>query len=75
MISGERHVNYAVMFVEDSALPGRHDWALVRQGQTTMLFMRDSVVHDSERWEAAWRGANLLANKRLQREHGIATAL
>lgn len=68
-------MDYAVMFVEDAALPARQDWALARQGSTTMLFMRESVIHDAERWEAAWQGANLLANKRLEREHGIAAAL
>lgn len=68
-------MEYSVMFVEDSALPPRHDWALVRQGSTTMLFFKESAAACALRWEAAWRGANLLANKRLEREHGVSAAL
>jgi hypothetical protein len=67
-------MQYAVMFVEDHELPPGHDWALARQGETTMLFAKESKV--SERMlERAWRGANLLANQRLKREHGIPATL
>lgn len=68
-------MEYTVMFVEDAALPARQDWALARQGPATMLFMKLSVAADTKRWEAAWRGANLLANQRLEREHGLTAAL
>ena len=68
-------MQYRVMFVEDSALPPRQDWALARQGSTTMLFIKRGAADEPKRWEAAWRGANLLANQRLEREHGLAAAL
>lgn len=67
-------MQYAVMFVEDHELPSGHDWVLARQGETTMLFAKESEV--SERLlERAWRGANLLTNERLKREHGLTAAL
>lgn len=68
-------MDYRVMIVEDSDLPTRQDWALARQGSTTMLFVTESAAARPEQWEAAWRGANLLANQRLQREHGLSAAL
>jgi len=67
-------MQYAVMFVEDHELPSEHDWILARQGETTMLFAKESKV--SERLlERAWLGANLLANQRLEREHGLTKTL
>jgi hypothetical protein len=67
-------MHYAVMFVADHDLPPGKDWVLARQGDTTMLFAKESKV--SERMlERAWCGANLLANQRLEREHGVTSAL
>ena len=67
-------MQYAVMFVEDHELPAGHDWALARQGDMTMLFAKESRV--SERMlERAWVAANLLANQRLEREHGLTKVL
>ena len=68
-------MKYVIDFVDDADLPARHDWALVRQRDTTMLFIKRSAAERPERWEAAWAGANLLANQRLEREHGLAAAL
>lgn len=67
-------MHYAVMFVDDHDLPAGQDWVLARQGETTMLFAKESKV--TERLlERAWLGANLLANQRLEREHGVTSAL
>ena len=67
-------MHYAVMFVEDHELPPEHDWVIARQGDTTMLFAREAKISE-QMLERAWVGANLLANQRLKREHGITSAL
>ena len=67
-------MQYAVLFVQEDELPPGHSWVLARQGETTMLFIKESQV--TERMlERAWEGANLLANQRLKREHGLTSAL
>lgn len=67
-------MHYAVMFVGEHELPAKQDWVLARQGDTTMLFAKESKVTEAL-LERAWRGANLLANQRLEREHGVSSAL
>ena len=68
-------MHYAVMFVDNADLPAGHDWAIARQRETTMLFIKRAAVDCPRRWERVWRGANLLANQRLEREHGLTKAL
>lgn len=67
-------MQYEVRFVRDGDLPVRHDWAMVRQGRITVLFIKQSALSPHV-LEQAWRAGNLLANQRLEREHGFPAAL
>jgi hypothetical protein len=67
-------MQYEVRFVDPDALPDSHDWAMAQQGEAMVLFVkRDRVT--PYLLEKAWLGANLLANQRHQRTHGVSVSL
>lgn len=67
-------MQYEVRYVHPNALPALQDWAIARQGDMTVLFVKRGRM-TPHLLQRAWRGGDLLADERLQREHGLPHAL
>lgn len=67
-------MHFEVIFLGDDELPERHDWAMVWREGHPWLFVKESRV-TTQLLELAQRGAVLLANERLEREHRLSPAV